>query len=91
MTDATLSSVDVAHAGIGSGVLNSACQIGGMLGVAMCGFFVRDTEPGIFLHGMHVSLAFAVILLSAGGILGHLGLKKPTRADMVHRMVELAN
>ncbi|WP_454908106.1 MFS transporter [Variovorax gossypii] len=83
MTNATLSAVDAAHAGIASGVLNSARQIGGMLGVAVCGFFVRDTEPGIFLHGMHVSLALAVVLLSAGGILSYLGLKKHTRADMV--------
>jgi MFS transporter, DHA2 family, methylenomycin A resistance protein len=83
MTNATLSAVDAPHAGIASGVLNSARQIGGMLGVAVCGFFVRDTEPGIFLHGMHVSLALAVVLLSAGGILSYLGLKKHTRADMV--------
>ncbi|MDM0010491.1 MFS transporter [Variovorax sp. J22G73] len=81
MTNATLSSVDAAHAGIASGVLNSARQIGGMLGVAVCGFFVRDTEPGIFLHGMHVSLALAVVLLSAGGILSYFGLKKPNLAD----------
>lgn len=81
MTNATLSAVDAAHAGIASGVLNSARQIGGMLGVAVCGFFVRDTEPGIFLHGMHVSLALAVVLLSAGGILSYFGLKKPNLAD----------
>ena len=82
MTNATLSAVDAAHAGIASGVLNSARQIGGMLGVAVCGFFVRDTEPSIFLHGMHVSLALAVVLLSAGGILSYFGLKKHTLADM---------
>jgi DHA2 family methylenomycin A resistance protein-like MFS transporter len=81
MTNATLSAVDAAHAGIASGVLNSARQIGGMLGVAVCGFFVRDTEPGIFLHGMHVSLALAVVLLSAGSILSYFGLKKPNLAD----------
>ncbi len=76
MTNATLSSVDAAYAGIASGVLNSARQIGGMLGVAVCGFFVRDTEPSLFLHGMHVSIALAVALLSAGGILSYLGLKE---------------
>jgi hypothetical protein len=36
-----------------------------------------------YLHGMHVSLALAVVLLSAGNILSYLGLKKHTRADMV--------
>jgi DHA2 family methylenomycin A resistance protein-like MFS transporter len=75
MTNATLSSVEAAYAGIASGILNSARQIGGMLGVAVCGFFVRDTEPSLFQHGMHVSIALAVALLSAGGILSHLGLK----------------
>lgn len=81
MTNATLSSVDAAHAGIASGVLNSARQIGGMLGVAVCGFFVRDTEPGLFLHGMHVSIALAVALLAAGGVLSYLGLNKHAHAE----------
>lgn len=50
LANATLSSVDAAHAGIVSVALNSARQIGGMLGVAVCGFFVRDTEPSLFLR-----------------------------------------
>lgn len=81
MTNATLSSVDAAHAGIASGVLNSARQIGGMLGVAMCGFFVRDTAPDLFLHGMHVSIALAVVLLAAAGVLSYLGLNKHAHAE----------
>lgn len=81
MTNATLSSVDAAHAGIASGVLNSARQIGGMLGVAVCGFFVRDTAPGLFLHGMHVSIALAVVLLAAAGVLSYLGLNKHAHAE----------
>lgn len=85
MTNATLSSVDAAHAGIASGVLNSARQIGGMLGVAVCGFFVRNTEPGLFLHGMHVSIALAVALLAAGGVLSYLGLNKHAHAETAVR------
>lgn len=81
MTNATLSSVDAAQAGIASGVLNSARQIGGMLGVAVCGFLVRDTEPVLFLHGMRVSLALAVVLLAAGGVLSYLGLNKRAHAE----------
>lgn len=41
MTNATLSSVDASRAGIASGVLNSARQVGGMLGVAVFGYLVK--------------------------------------------------
>ncbi|RWX74749.1 DHA2 family efflux MFS transporter permease subunit [Neorhizobium lilium] len=76
ITNVTLSSVDPSRAGIASGVLNTARQVGGMLGVAMCGYFVRDTEPTAFMHGMHVSLIVAVALLLAGAALSFFCLKQ---------------
>lgn len=66
MTNVTLASVDPSRAGIASGVLNTARQVGGMLGVATCGYFVRDTAPAAFMHGMHLSLIVAVVLLFLG-------------------------
>ncbi len=63
MTNVTLSSVDPSRAGIASGVLNTARQVGGMLGVATCGYFVPDTAAASFMHGMHLSLIAAVVLL----------------------------
>ncbi|MDH7804476.1 MULTISPECIES: MFS transporter [unclassified Rhizobium] len=77
MTNVTLSSVDPSRAGIASGVLNTARQVGGMLGVATCGYFVRDTAPAAFMHGMHLSLIVAVVLLLLGAALSFIGLRRP--------------
>jgi DHA2 family methylenomycin A resistance protein-like MFS transporter len=69
MTNATLSSVEASRAGIASGVLNSARQVGGMLGVAVFGYLIRDTSPHAFMRGMHVSIGISVALLLSGSIL----------------------
>ncbi|WP_261803484.1 MFS transporter [Variovorax sp. PAMC26660] len=76
MTNATLSSVDASRAGIASGVLNSARQIGGMLGVAVFGYLVRDTAPEPFMRGMHWSLGISVALLLAGSLMCLFGIQK---------------
>ncbi|KJF71063.1 MFS transporter [Agrobacterium arsenijevicii] len=77
MTNVTLSSVDPSRAGIASGVLNTARQVGGMLGVATYGYFVQDTAPAAFMHGMHLSLIVAVVLLLLGAALWFIGLRRP--------------
>ncbi|XFC38326.1 hypothetical protein ACEF39_001316 [Stenotrophomonas indicatrix] len=76
--NATLSSVDASRTGIASGVLNSARQVGGMLGVAVFGYLIRDTAPQAFMRGMHVSIGISVALLLFGTILCWLG--HPTRS-----------
>jgi DHA2 family methylenomycin A resistance protein-like MFS transporter len=76
MTNLTLSSVEVSHAGIASGVLNTARQVGGMLGVAVCGYLVRDEAAAAFMNGMRLSLTIAVILLLGGALLSFLRLER---------------
>lgn len=75
MTNITLSSVDASRAGVASGVLNSARQVGGMLGVAVFGYLVRDTAPTRFMHGMHLSIGLAVVLLLGGSVLCWRGIR----------------
>lgn len=75
MTNATLSSVDASRAGIASGVLNSARQVGGMLGVAIFGYLIRDTAAAAFMRGMHASIGIAVALLLAAGALCWVGIR----------------
>jgi DHA2 family methylenomycin A resistance protein-like MFS transporter len=75
MTNATLSSVEPSRAGIASGVLNSARQIGGMLGVAVFGDLVRDTSPDAFMRGMHLSIGISVALLLAGSVVCWYGVR----------------
>ena len=83
ITNVTLSSVETSRAGIASGVLNSARQIGGMVGVAVFGFFVRDTAPDAFMQGMHLSLVVAVAGLVAGIAICIFGIKVASPATKV--------
>ena len=76
ITNVTLSSVEASRAGIASGVLNSARQIGGVFGVTVFGFFVRDTAPDSFMEGMHISIIVAVAVLVSGIGLCRLGIKE---------------
>ncbi|SNB77642.1 MFS transporter, DHA2 family, methylenomycin A resistance protein [Arboricoccus pini] len=76
MTNITLSSVDPSRSGIASAVLNTARQVGGMLGVAVCGYLIRDTAPSAFAHGIQLSLLAAVALLVLGGLLSFFGLER---------------
>lgn len=74
MTNVTLSAVDATRAGIASGVLNSARQAGGLLGVVVFGYLVRNTEQHAFMQGMHWSIGLAAMSLMAGGLLCWFGL-----------------
>jgi DHA2 family methylenomycin A resistance protein-like MFS transporter len=74
MTNAILSAVDTGRSGIASGILNAARQTGGMLGVAVFGYFVRDTAPGPFMAGMHLAIVISVLLLALGLALNLFGL-----------------
>lgn len=73
--NATLSSVDASRAGITSGVLNSARQVGGMLGAAIFGHLIQDTALDAFTHGMHVSIGISVALLLLGSGLCWVGIR----------------
>ncbi|MBB6488799.1 MFS transporter [Rhizobium lusitanum] len=75
VTNVTLASAATSQGGIASGVLNTARQVGGMLGVAIFGYLVRDAAPSAFLFGMRMSFAIAAGLLLLGGLLSFLGLR----------------
>lgn len=79
MTNITLSSVDPSRVGMASGVLNTARQVGGMVGVATCGYLVRDTTATAFMTGMHLSIALAATLLLVGAALALFGLRERSR------------
>lgn len=66
MTNTVLSSVEASRAGIASAVLNSARQIGGMLGVAVFAYLLRDPSPVAFMQGMHAAIGISVGLLLSG-------------------------
>ncbi|WP_321856319.1 MFS transporter [Burkholderia cenocepacia] len=66
ITAATLTAVSSAHSGVASGLLNAARQVGGVMGVAIFGFFVRQTAWVPFMHGMQRALVVSVLLLVVG-------------------------
>ena len=75
ITNATLSSVPRSQAGIGSGLLNSARQVGGVLGVAVFGFLAQGEDSVQFMWGMHCAMALSAVLLALGAVLGHRYIK----------------
>jgi len=77
MTNVTLSAVESSRSGIAAGILNSARQVGGMLGVAVFGFFVRDSRPDAFMHGMHLALVTAAAMLLCGAVMCLYGIQMP--------------
>ncbi|MFP3505099.1 MFS transporter [Burkholderia sp. SIMBA_062] len=66
ITAATLAAVSRAQSGIASGLLNAARQVGGVIGVALFGFFVRQAEAASFIHGVERALTVSVLLLIVG-------------------------
>lgn len=74
LTNLTLSAVELPQTGIASGVLNTARQVGGTFGVAVCSLLVSDTEAAAFMQGMHDAIALAVALLLAGFVLCWFGI-----------------
>ncbi|WP_258178554.1 MFS transporter [Burkholderia multivorans] len=86
MTNVALSSVDSSRSGIASGILNSARQVGGMLGVAVFGFLVRDTRPDAFMHGMHLCIMMATTLLLFGSVMCLYGIATPRPVPIVQEV-----
>ncbi len=56
------------RAGIGSGVINTARQVGGAMGVALFGSLIGTAGGDAFVTGMRVSIALAGFALVTAGI-----------------------
>jgi len=69
ITNAALAAVAGKQAGIASGLLNASRQIGGVIGVALFGFLVRNQQPTFFMYGFEqVVIVSALLLLIAAGV-----------------------
>ncbi|RBH57596.1 MULTISPECIES: MFS transporter [Pseudomonas] len=76
ITQAVLTAVPANRAGVASGLLNAARQVGGVMGVALFGGLVRHSQPALFMLGMEQALIACVVLLAVSIVTGFLGLKK---------------
>lgn len=79
ITAATLNAASAAHAGIASGLLNTARQIGGVLGVALFGFLVHPSGAASFLHGLRQALIISVALLVLAAVTAWRSLDESVR------------
>jgi DHA2 family methylenomycin A resistance protein-like MFS transporter len=61
LTSVVISAAPKEQAGIASGALNSSRQLGGVLGVAICGLLL--STGGSFINGMHISFIVTAVLL----------------------------
>ncbi|WP_455924871.1 MFS transporter [Pseudomonas putida] len=71
ITSATLTAVGASHAGVASGVLNSARQVGGIVGVAVFGYLLRE---GVTL-GVERALGVSVVVLLVAAGVAFTGLR----------------
>ena len=67
--DAALAAVSGAQSGVASGLLNTARQVGGVMGVALFGFFVREAGGVAFVLGMERALIVSALLLMVGAVM----------------------
>lgn len=70
-----MAAVDRSQAGIASGLLNAARQVGGIVGVAVFGFWVRGVTVEGFMAGLELALVVSVGLLVVGAGVGFVGLR----------------
>ncbi|EJM61853.1 arabinose efflux permease family protein [Pseudomonas sp. GM50] len=69
ITNSMLSSVTKHDAGIASGLMASARQLGGVIGVAVFGTMIASSDVAAFSHGMSKSMMLsAVVLLCCVGV-----------------------
>jgi MFS transporter, DHA2 family, methylenomycin A resistance protein len=81
ITAALLDAVGPTSAGIASGVLNAARQVGGAMGYALFGALIAG--PAGFMAGMHLSLAIGVTCLAGTITASALLLRSPAKAPSV--------
>lgn len=75
ITNATLASVHSNQAGIASGILNVARQVGGVIGVSLFGTLISGNTDNQFIYGMHVALIISVGLLLVSAWLGYVKIQ----------------
>ncbi|MEB2514127.1 MFS transporter [Pseudomonas sp. YuFO20] len=65
ITNSMLSSVSTHDAGMASGLMASARQLGGVIGVAVFGAMITSTEPAAFSRGLSTAMIVSAIVLLA--------------------------
>jgi len=79
MNNAMLASVTRRDAGMASGLMSTARQAGGIVGVAVFGFFISSADNAEFTAGMSASMTICAAAVGACALLNHhLFRRSPT-------------
>ena len=92
MTSAAMGAVPVDKAGVGSGVLNSARQIGGSLGIAIMGAIIAsyihhpNTLAGEqeYVNGLHTALVVSALISFGGALAAILLVRTRPEVERAH-------
>ena len=66
-------------AGIESGVNNAIARVAGLLGIAVVGAVIAGSSNALDLSGYHTAMEITAILVAAGGVIGLVGIRNPTK------------
>jgi EmrB/QacA subfamily drug resistance transporter len=80
LTATVLANVSESDAGKASGVNNAVARVAGLLGIAVVGAAVANDANQLDQHGFRLAMAITAGLLAAGGVIGLVGIRNPTRA-----------
>ncbi|MFC6066346.1 MFS transporter [Streptomyces ochraceiscleroticus] len=80
---AVVESAPAHRAGVASGVLNAARQVGSAVGVALLGALITRTPD--FVDGMRIGTVISVACFAAGILLAACGVERAGRAERVER------
>ena len=80
LTATVLANVSEGDAGKASGVNNAIARVAGLLGIAVVGAAVAGSSNQLDQHGFRLAMAITAGLLGAGGVIGVVGIRNPTRA-----------
>lgn len=76
-----MSAVDMTDAGIASGLMSSARQVGGVIGVSVFGFFLVHADKAAMEHAISLGIICSILLLVISiGLTPLCGRKKPQEA-----------
>jgi EmrB/QacA subfamily drug resistance transporter len=79
LTATVLANVSENDAGKASGVNNAIARVAGLLGIAVVGAAIADSANQLDQHGFELAMLITAGLVAAGGVIGLVGIRNPTR------------
>jgi EmrB/QacA subfamily drug resistance transporter len=82
LTSTVLADAGESDAGIASGVNNAIARVAGLLGIAVVGAAIAGPGNELDLAGYRMAMGITAVLIAAGGAIGLVGIRNPSRAPL---------